>query len=227
MCARKVVGVLLTLGLVVALSAPCWAIDGEGVREMLASKGGGVGQIQQGNPTDDIADLYVGLLPPEVMGGAIQPDPINGEWIAPGYDEITHEPLVMNGFILTSDLGIFTGVPLNFYVGDPGSMRDFLTKQVDNDHEVSAQMDWTISIPDFLGEEEGTWERAPVIGPEWQWDDPGAPNYVDLFEDLSLTYTLDGQEGIFTGQLIIPEPGTVVMLLSGLVGLLLLWRRRS
>ena len=45
--------------------------------------------------------------------------------------------------------------------------------------------------------------------------------------DLTLTYTLSGQAGVFKGNVqVVPEPGTLIMLLSGGLGLLLLAHRR-
>ena len=45
--------------------------------------------------------------------------------------------------------------------------------------------------------------------------------------DLTLTYTLAGQAGTFQGNVkVVPEPGTLIMLLSGGLGLLLLAHRR-
>jgi len=45
--------------------------------------------------------------------------------------------------------------------------------------------------------------------------------------DLTLTYTLSGQAGVFKGAVkVIPEPGTLAMLLAGQLGLVAAWRRR-
>ena len=49
---------------------------------------------------------------------------------------------------------------------------------------------------------------------------------VDLGGDLSLAYTIAGIPGVFTASVVVPEPGTLMLLLSGLVGLLI-WRRRK
>ena len=48
---------------------------------------------------------------------------------------------------------------------------------------------------------------------------------VNPFDDLTLTYTVVGTPGTFVGNLIVvPEPGTLIMLIAGAVALLL-WRR--
>ncbi len=52
---------------------------------------------------------------------------------------------------------------------------------------------------------------------------------VNPYEDLTFTYTLNGQPGTYSGNLIIvPEPSTLIMVLSmGTLGLLMLLRRRK
>ena len=45
--------------------------------------------------------------------------------------------------------------------------------------------------------------------------------------DLTLTYTLAGQAGVFQGAVkVVPEPGALVMLLAGVIGLLVALRRK-
>ncbi len=48
---------------------------------------------------------------------------------------------------------------------------------------------------------------------------------VDLADDLTLAYTIAGVPGIFTASVVVPEPGPLMLLLGGLVGLLIRRRR--
>ncbi len=49
---------------------------------------------------------------------------------------------------------------------------------------------------------------------------------VDLTGDLSLAYTIAGVPGVFTASVVVPEPGTLMLLLSSLIGLLIRRRRK-
>ena len=122
---------------------------------------------------------------------------------------IDPDGLVLNGYVLRSDAGIFTGAPaqqLNWFFVE------------DTDRQISGNMGATIESQRDLG---------PVIGPEWMIINPFDKQDVNPFEDLTLTYTVVGTPGTFVGNLIIvPEPGTMAMLLACAVTGLLLWRRR-
>ncbi len=102
----------------------------------------------------------------------------------------------INGFVLRSEAGILTG-------DDANNIGLF---QEDTDDMISGAFAMTLKGEHALGD---------VIG---QTD-------VDLTGDLTLTYTLVGQPGLFTASVVVPEPGTLMLLLGGLAGLLL-WRRR-
>ena len=102
----------------------------------------------------------------------------------------------VTGFVLSSKSGILTG-------DDAESIGLF---QEDTDATISGAFAMTLKGEHALGD---------VIG----------ETDVDLTSDLSLVYTLAGQPGIFTASVVVPEPGTLLLLLSGLAGLLI-WRRR-
>ena len=101
----------------------------------------------------------------------------------------------INGFVLSSQSGILTG-------DDANNLGLF---QEDTDDMISGAFAMALKGEHALGD---------VIG---QTD-------VDLTGDLTLTYTLVGQPGLFTASVVVPEPGTLMLLLSGLAALLI-WRR--
>ena len=103
----------------------------------------------------------------------------------------------INGYMLKSEAGILTG-------DDANNIGLF---QEDTDDRITGAFAVTLKGEHALGD---------VIG---QTD-------VDLTGDLTLTYTLVGQPGLFTASIVVPEPGTLMLLLSGLIGLLI-WRRKK
>ena len=102
----------------------------------------------------------------------------------------------VTGFVLSSGSGILTG-------DDAESLGLF---QEDTDATISGAFAMSLGGEHALGN---------VIG---QTD-------VDLGDDLTLAYTIAGVPGVFTASVVVPEPGTIVLLLGGLIGLLI-WRRR-
>ena len=102
----------------------------------------------------------------------------------------------VTGFVLSSESGILTG-------DDAEGLGLF---QEDTDTEISGAFAMSLNGEHGLGD---------VIG---QTD-------VDLGGDLTLAYTMAGVPGVFTASVVVPEPGTLMLLLGGLIGLLI-WRRR-
>ena len=102
----------------------------------------------------------------------------------------------VTGFVLSSESGILTG-------DDADNLGLF---QEDTDATISGTFAMSLKGEHGLGD---------VIG----------ETDVDLGGDLSLAYTIAGVPGIFTASVVVPEPGTLVMLSGGLIGLLI-WRRR-
>ena len=102
----------------------------------------------------------------------------------------------VTGFVLSSESGILTG-------DDAENLGLF---QEDTDATISGAFAMSLggehSLGDVLGETD-----------------------VDLTGDLSLAYTLAGQPGVFTAAVVVPEPGTLLLLTSALLGLVLLRRR--
>ena len=119
--------------------------------------------------------------------------------------------VTINGYVIRSAAGIFTGAPAENLGWFPE----------DTDRQISGNF---ILEPPLSGEH----RLGAVIGPEWEII--GKPP-VDPYDDLTFTYTVYGEPVTRYGNLIIiPEPGTVIMLLGGVAGLWLLSlgrRRRS
>jgi hypothetical protein len=106
----------------------------------------------------------------------------------------------INGYVLESSAGVLTGAAAD----NLGLMQE------DNDSRISGQMFFSLNGTHLLGR---------VVGSEWSG--------ISLAQDLSMTYTVEGRAGIYTASVVVPEPGTVVMLVGGtLLGLLVWWRRR-
>ena len=106
--------------------------------------------------------------------------------------------VTINGYMLTSEAGILTG-------DDASNIGLF---QEDTDETITGVFAMLLDGQHALGD---------VIG---QTD-------VDLVSDLTLIYTIEGQAGIFTASVVVPEPATIAMLLSALALLPLAWRRRK
>jgi len=105
----------------------------------------------------------------------------------------------INGYVLTSQAGIFTGEPAD-------NLGLF---QEDTDRQISANFAFTLNGQHLIGD---------VIGDEFA--------DVDLLEDLTFSYTIQGRTGIYYASLTVPEPSALAMLAGGLVALCLLGRRR-
>ena len=102
----------------------------------------------------------------------------------------------LTGFVLSSESGILTG-------DDADNLGLF---QEDNDATISGTFAMSLKGEHSLGD---------VIGDA----------DVDLGGDLSLAYTIAGIPGVFTASVVVPEPGTLMLLSGGLIALLI-WRRR-
>ena len=102
----------------------------------------------------------------------------------------------INGYILSSQSGILTG----------DAADNVGLFQEDSDSEISGTFAMTLKGQHALGD---------VVG----------ETDVDLASDLTLTYTIVGQPGLYTASVVVPEPSTLALLASGLLGLLI-WRRR-
>ena len=103
----------------------------------------------------------------------------------------------VTGFVLSSEAGILTGE----------SADNLGLFQEDTDETISGAFAMSLKGEHGLGD---------VIG----------ETDADLAGDLSLAYTLAGQPGVFTASVVVPEPGTLMLLLGGLASLLI-WRRRK
>ncbi len=104
----------------------------------------------------------------------------------------------INGYVLTSDAGILTG-------DDANNLGLF---QGDSDDMISGGFAMLVDGQHALGD---------VIG----------ETDIDLASDLTLIYTIEGQVGLFTASVVVPEPATIAMLLGALALLPLAWRRRK
>ncbi|MBN2474564.1 MAG: hypothetical protein JXB62_08140 [Pirellulales bacterium] len=116
----------------------------------------------------------------------------DGLLIAPGQ-------VAVNGYVITSDLGVFTGGPadnLGFF-------------QEDTDEQISGNFAFALFENHLLGD---------VIGDEFAW--------ANLVEDLTFTYTVEGAAGKFVGTIVVAEPATCLLLATALPIVLLLRKRR-
>ena len=105
----------------------------------------------------------------------------------------------INGYVLTSQSGVFTGQPAD----NLGVFTE------DEDARISGNFAYTLAGTHLLGD---------VVGEGFAG--------IDLTDDLALTFTIEGAAGIYDGTVVVPEPGALAMLAAGLLSLLLLWRRR-
>ena len=144
------------------------------------------------------------LLGTGLFGDGTYPDSAAGAAGADVKLVVTGDGLVIDtggatvtGFVLSSESGILTG-------DDADNLGLF---QEDTDEAISGTFAMSLKGEHDLGD---------VLG----------ETDVDLGGDLSLAYTIAGIPGVFTASVVVPEPGTLMLLLSGLVGLLI-WRRRK
>ncbi len=107
---------------------------------------------------------------------------------------------VINGYVLTSKAGILTGQ----------SADNLGLFQADSDSEISGAFAFTLAGSHPLGD---------VIGREF--------DAVDLQDDLTLNYTINGIPGLFTANIVVPEPAAMCLLATGLLSLLMFSIRRS
>ena len=102
----------------------------------------------------------------------------------------------ITGYILESASGILTGE-------DAVNLGLF---QEDTDERISGTFAYQLNGKHLLGD---------VIGEDVD---------MDLAADLTLSYTIAEVPGLFTASVVVPEPGTLVLLAAGGIFALLLWR---
>ncbi len=106
----------------------------------------------------------------------------------------------INGYVLTSESGIFTG----------DAAENLGVFQEDENGRISGNFAFALTGTHLLGD---------VIGSEFAG--------VDLVDDLSFTYTVEGFGGVYRGDIVVPEPATLVVLASAALGLVLRRKRRN
>jgi len=110
----------------------------------------------------------------------------------------------INGYVLTSETGVFRGKPA----------ENLGLFQEDTDHQISGNSGFALTGAHWLGD---------VIADE--------SDGVDLMEDLTFSYTIVGVSGTYLARIVVvPEPATVMSLSFGAIAMLLLLagrRRRS
>ncbi|MBN2477294.1 MAG: S8 family serine peptidase [Pirellulales bacterium] len=146
---------------------------------------------------------YAGSLPTADDAGIVQAGVVE---LVLGPDGLLVDTVSdpINGYVLTSRSGIFTGEPavnLGLF-------------QEDSDTRISGN---------FAFELLGTHLIGNVIGGQFAgW------SLAKLAEDLTFTYSIAGRGGVYRATLVVPEPGTIVTLLAGVVaGLVALAVRRN
>jgi hypothetical protein len=107
----------------------------------------------------------------------------------------------INGFILSSSTGVLAGS-----AADLSDVPGFFV--TDTDEEISSQFGYAFNGVTDLGE---------VLAPGLSLD--------DLAADLTMTYTVEGQSGVFDAT-IVPEPMTMSLLAVGGLGVLIRRKRR-
>jgi len=197
MNARSAMLILLAVGLVLAVAGPVSA-------DMLPGVKG-----------DGIADLYVDVVPEGYTGPET-----TGMWLETDGN-------LIGGYIVESELSNLTGAnPIQIQWVFQEDKDEFFSSNL-------AMLPFT--DPDF----NGIHYFGDVMGPHGHGGPPKSIDPLDppedlvpdglwdLPADLTFTYTTPDAAGTFYGTLIVPEPGTMMMLLCGAIGLLLAWRRRS
>ena len=106
----------------------------------------------------------------------------------------------INGYVITSAEGVFTGEPAS----NLGLFHE------DTDAQISSNFAFALDSRHLLGD---------VIGDEF--------DLASLLDDVTFTYTVAGQSGVYLGAVAVPEPSTFILLSGGALGLLFsVWRRR-
>jgi len=107
---------------------------------------------------------------------------------------------LINGYVITSAEGVFTGEPAD----NLGLFHE------DTDAQISGNFAFALDNRHLLGD---------VIGDGF--------DLASLLNDLTFTYTVAGQSGVYGGMIAVPEPSTLILLGNVALGLLLCaWRRR-
>jgi len=106
---------------------------------------------------------------------------------------------LINGYVLTSAEGVFTGEPAD----NLGMFRE------DTKTQITGNFAFALDHGHLLGD---------VVGDEF--------DAASLLDDLTFTYTVAGQSGVFTGKVAVPEPSALILLGGSGLGLMLCgWRR--
>lgn len=130
-----------------------------------------------------------------------EPDGVANLVLEPATGNLTlvSDGVFVSGYLIKSAQGVLTG--------QPADNLGWFTE--DTDLQISGGFGFLLDGAHRLGD---------VIGREFA--------AVDLREDLTFTYTLEGTAGIYHGKLVVPEPGTLAMLAGAALALLLVVRRR-
>jgi len=105
----------------------------------------------------------------------------------------------INGYVITSASGVFTGAP----AANLGLFHE------DSDTRITGNFAFALDTRHQLGD---------VVGDEFE--------AASLFDDLTFTYTVAGQPGVYVGTVTVAEPSAFTLLSAAALGLLLCtWRR--